>query len=83
MFAPLFSPDFYLFIVWWQMISLVDALPVLMDLQLSGDRALKKLAYLHVVQDIRRMNIKNKNDPIMKPLQNILFNLLQVINPVN
>lgn len=62
------------------MISLVDALPVLMDLQLGGDRVLRKLAYSHVVQDIRRLNIKNKNDPVTKPLQNILFNLLQVWN---
>ncbi|KAG0631359.1 hypothetical protein M758_1G247200 [Ceratodon purpureus] len=60
-----------------KMISLVDALPVLMDLQLGGDRVLRKLAYSHVVQDIRRLNIKNKNDPVTKPLQNILFNLLQ------
>lgn len=60
-----------------KMISLIDALPVFMDLQLGGDRALRKLSYSHVVQDIRRLNIKNKNDPVNKPLQNILFNSLQ------
>lgn len=64
------------------MISLIDALPVFMDLQLGGDRALRKLSYSHVVQDIRRLNIKNKNDPVNKPLQNILFNSLQVYQSV-
>lgn len=65
------------------MISLVDALPVLMELQFSGDRVLRKLAFLHVVQDIRRMNIKNKNEPTNKPLQTMLFNLLQVFPQIS
>jgi hypothetical protein len=63
------------------MISLVDALPVLMALQCRGDRVLRRLCFLHIVQDIRRMNLKNRNEPSNKPLQTILYNLLQVPIP--
>ncbi|KAH9569047.1 hypothetical protein CY35_03G112000 [Sphagnum magellanicum] len=65
-----------------KMISLVDALPVLMALQCRGDRVLRRLCFLHIVQDIRRMNLKNKNEPSNKPLQTILYNLLQDENDV-
>ncbi len=64
-----------------QMISLVDAVPVLMALQCRGDRVLRRLCFLHIIQDIRRMNLKNKNEPSNKPLQTILYNLLQVPIP--
>lgn len=63
-----------------QMIDLVEILPVLMELQTLGDRALRKLASLHVVQDIRRMNLKHRNESKNRALQNVLFHLLQEDN---
>lgn len=51
---------------------------VFMELQTVGDRALKQLAFSHVIHSIRRMNQKHKNDPKNKALQNILFGMLQV-----
>ncbi|MCO5558003.1 hypothetical protein L7F22_011578 [Adiantum nelumboides] len=59
------------------MIELVEILPVLMELQTLGDRALRKLASLHVVQDVRRLNLKHRNEAKNRPLQNVLFKLLQ------
>lgn len=60
-----------------QMIELVEILPLLMDLQTLGEKALRKLAFLHIVQDVRRINLKHKNVSKNRPLQNVLFNLLQ------
>eukprot|EP00246_Nothoceros_aenigmaticus_P009153 TRINITY_DN24490_c0_g1_i1.p1 TRINITY_DN24490_c0_g1~~TRINITY_DN24490_c0_g1_i1.p1 ORF type:complete len:742 (-),score=193.00 TRINITY_DN24490_c0_g1_i1:170-2395(-) len=60
-----------------KMIELVEILPVLMELQNYGDRTLRKLAFLHIVQDIRRMNLKHKNEQKNKALQNLLFKQLQ------
>ncbi|KAH7279730.1 hypothetical protein KP509_37G033500 [Ceratopteris richardii] len=60
-----------------QMIELVEILPAFMELQTLGDRALRKLASLHIVQDIRRMNVKHRNESKNRQLQNVLFKLLQ------
>lgn len=60
-----------------QMIELVEILPLLMELQTLGDRTLRKLASLHIVQDVRRMSLKHKNESKNRPLQNVLFKLLQ------
>lgn len=60
-----------------QMTELVEILPVLMELQTLGDRALRKLASLHIVQDVRRINLKHRNESKNRQLQNVLFKLLQ------
>lgn len=51
-----------------------------MELQVIGDRAVKKLAFSHIVHSIRRMNQKHKNDTRNRKLQNILYKFLQVCN---
>lgn len=60
-----------------KMIDISETLDLFMELQTVGDRALKKLAFSHVVQSIRRMNHKHKNDPKNRALQNILYGMLQ------
>ena len=49
-----------------------------MELQVIGDRAVKKLAFSHIVHSIRRMNQKHKDEAKNRKLQNILFKLVQV-----
>jgi protein SDA1 len=51
-----------------------------MELQVIGDRAVKKLAFSHIVHSIRRMNQKSKNEARNRKLQNTLFKSLQVCN---
>ncbi|TXG56352.1 hypothetical protein EZV62_017665 [Acer yangbiense] len=46
-------------------------------LQALGDRNLKKLAFSHVVQSIKRMNEKHKDERKNRALQNIMFSILQ------
>lgn len=60
------------------MIDISETLDLFMELQTVGDRALKNLAFSHVIQSIRRMNHKHKNDPKNRALQNILYGMLQV-----
>ncbi|EMS61867.1 hypothetical protein TRIUR3_27472 [Triticum urartu] len=48
-----------------------------MELQVIGDRAVKKLAFSHIVHSIRRMNQKHKNEAKNRKLQGILFKLVQ------
>eukprot|EP00252_Welwitschia_mirabilis_P006422 TRINITY_DN17304_c0_g1_i2.p1 TRINITY_DN17304_c0_g1~~TRINITY_DN17304_c0_g1_i2.p1 ORF type:complete len:320 (+),score=56.66 TRINITY_DN17304_c0_g1_i2:92-1051(+) len=60
-----------------KMIDLCETLPLFMMLQTLEDKELKKLAFSHVVQSIRRMNVKHKNDVRNRALQTILFGLLQ------
>ncbi|KAG6708126.1 hypothetical protein I3842_06G064500 [Carya illinoinensis] len=60
-----------------KMVDIGDTLALFMELQTMGDRALRKLAFSHVVHSIRRMNQKHKNEVKNRPLQNILFSLLQ------
>ncbi|KAH9314952.1 hypothetical protein KI387_023579 [Taxus chinensis] len=59
------------------MIELAETLPLFVMLQTLEDRELKKLAFSHIVQYIRRMNLKHKNDVNNRALQSILFKLLQ------
>ena len=58
------------------MVDIMETLALFMDLQILGDRNLKKLAFSHVVHSIRRMNKKHKNDAKNRVLQNILFEIL-------
>lgn len=60
-----------------KMIDISETLDLFMELQTVGDRALKKLAFSHVIQSIKRMNHKHKNDPKNRALQNILYGMLQ------
>ncbi|KAL0357836.1 UNVERIFIED_CONTAM: protein SDA1 [Sesamum calycinum] len=60
-----------------KIIDIRETLVVFMELQTLGDRALKKLAFSHVIHSIRRMNQKHKNDPMNRALQNVLFGMLQ------
>ncbi|KAL5826663.1 hypothetical protein ACOSQ3_018500 [Xanthoceras sorbifolium] len=54
-----------------------DNLALFMELQALGDRNLKKLAFSHVVQSIKRMNEKHKDERKNRALQNIMFSILQ------
>ncbi|XP_073099414.1 uncharacterized protein [Elaeis guineensis] len=60
-----------------KIIDLEETLELFMDLQILGDRTLRKLAFSHVVHNIRRMNQKHKNEAKNRKLQNILFLILQ------
>ncbi|KAL1535749.1 protein SDA1 [Salvia divinorum] len=60
-----------------KIIDIAETLQVFMVLQTLKDKVLQKLAFSHVIQSIRRMNQKHKNDPKNKALQNILFGMLQ------
>lgn len=55
-----------------------EMLGLFMELQTLGDRALRELAFSHVVHSIKRMNKKHKNEALNRPLQNVLFTMLQV-----
>lgn len=60
-----------------KIVDLEDTLELFMELQVIGDRAVKKLAFSHIVHSIRRMNQKHKNDSRNRKLQNIVFKFLQ------
>lgn len=60
-----------------KMVDIRDTLALFMELQTLGDRALRKLAFSHVVHSIRKMNQKHKNEATNRSLQNVLFSLLQ------
>ncbi|KAK8970783.1 hypothetical protein KSP40_PGU011877 [Platanthera guangdongensis] len=54
-----------------------ESLDLFIDLQIIGDRTLRKLAFFHVVHNIRRMNKKHRNNAKNQKLQTILFRILQ------
>ncbi|KAG6545723.1 hypothetical protein Mapa_012684 [Marchantia paleacea] len=58
-------------------VELTQILPILIDLQCVGDRVLRKLAFLHIIHDIRRTNLKHKNEQFNRSAQNLLFNILK------
>ncbi|OAE28394.1 hypothetical protein AXG93_4027s1160 [Marchantia polymorpha subsp. ruderalis] len=60
-----------------QKVELTQILPILIDLQCVGDRVLRKLAFLHIIHDIRRTNLKHKNEQFNRSAQNLLFNILK------
>ncbi|KAK8449720.1 hypothetical protein SEVIR_7G260800v4 [Setaria viridis] len=60
-----------------KIVDLEDTVELFVELQVIGDRAVKKLAFSHIVHSIRRMNQKHKNDTRNRKLQNILFKFLQ------
>ncbi|KAK1319518.1 hypothetical protein QJS10_CPB04g00030 [Acorus calamus] len=60
-----------------KIVDIEETLDLFMELQTLGDRVMRKLAFSHVVQSIRRMNQKHKNEVKNRKLQNILFSMLQ------
>ncbi|CBI16831.3 unnamed protein product, partial [Vitis vinifera] len=60
-----------------KIVDIGDTLALFLELQTLGDRALRKLAFSHVVHSIKRMNQKHKNEAQNRALQNILFPMLQ------
>lgn len=60
------------------MVDMGDNLALFMELQTFGNKALRKLAYSHVVHSIKRMNQKHKNEVKNRALQNVLFEMLRV-----
>ncbi|KAI9169246.1 hypothetical protein LWI28_009514 [Acer negundo] len=60
-----------------KIVDIQDTLALFMELQALGDRNLKKLAFSHVVQSIKRMNEKHKDERKNRALQNIMFSILQ------
>lgn len=60
-----------------KIVDLEDTVELFMELQVIGDRAVKKLAFSHIVHSIRRMNQKHKNEAKNRKLQNILFTIVQ------
>ncbi|XP_078175847.1 ARM repeat superfamily protein [Carex rostrata] len=58
-------------------VGLEETLELFMNLQLIGDRSLRKLMFSHIVHSIRRMNKNHKNVTQNRKLQNILFPMLQ------
>lgn len=64
--------------LWLQIISIEQTLELFMHLQTINDRTVRNLAFSHIVQSIRHMNQKHKNEATNRKLQNILFSILQV-----
>ncbi|CAA6655585.1 unnamed protein product [Spirodela intermedia] len=62
-----------------QIVGVEETLRLFMELQTMGDRNLRKLAFSHVVQSIRRMNQKHKDEAKNRKLQSILFTMLQAL----
>ncbi|XP_010681730.2 uncharacterized protein LOC104896658 [Beta vulgaris subsp. vulgaris] len=60
-----------------KIVAMGETLALFMELQTYGDRNLKKLAYSHVIRFIQRINKKHKDEAKNKPLQNVLFQMLQ------
>uniref|UniRef100_A0A5B7BA91 Protein SDA1 n=1 Tax=Davidia involucrata TaxID=16924 RepID=A0A5B7BA91_DAVIN len=60
-----------------KIVDIGETLALFMELQTLGDKALRKLAFSHVVHSIKRMNQKHKNEAKNRALQNILFAMLQ------
>ncbi|XP_020700433.2 LOW QUALITY PROTEIN: protein SDA1 homolog [Dendrobium catenatum] len=60
-----------------KIIGLEVLLELFMDLQIIGDRTLRKLAFSHVVHSIRRLNKNHRNEAQNQKLQNVLFKQLQ------
>lgn len=60
-----------------KMVDMGDNLTLFLELQTFGNKALRNLAYSHVVHSIKRMNQKHKNEVKNRALQNVLFEMLR------
>ncbi|GMH15200.1 hypothetical protein Nepgr_017041 [Nepenthes gracilis] len=61
-----------------KIVDIGETLALFMELQTIGDRNLRKLAFLHVIHSIRRMNQKHKDQAKNRALQNVLVGMLQL-----
>lgn len=70
------SNVFLICLLWCVLKSLVieDLLALFLDIQTLGDKNLRKLAFSHIVQTIRKMSI---TDPRHKSLHKIVFSMLE------
>ncbi|XP_010533440.1 PREDICTED: protein SDA1 homolog [Tarenaya hassleriana] len=60
-----------------KIIGLEEMLSLFLEIQTLGDRNLRKLAFSHVVQSVRKMNQKHRNEAKNRVLQNVVFSMLQ------
>jgi len=64
------------------MASRFDLLPLFFKLFRCHDKALRKLLFAHIVNDIRRVNQHGKNPKINNSLQSFMFTMLKDENPM-
>ncbi|GJP70415.1 hypothetical protein CLOP_g1359, partial [Closterium sp. NIES-67] len=60
-----------------QLLGPTDLIPHFFRLFRCPDKALRKLVFSHIVNDIRRLNQKHRNEGVNRPIQNMLFSLVQ------
>ncbi|KAI4363597.1 hypothetical protein MLD38_019798 [Melastoma candidum] len=60
-----------------KMVDIKELLVLFMELQTLGDKALRELAFSHIVHNIKRMNKKQKSEALNRRLQSVLFTMLQ------
>ncbi|KAL2336025.1 hypothetical protein Fmac_010471 [Flemingia macrophylla] len=60
-----------------KIVAVGETLSLFMNLQTIADKALKKLAFNHVVHSIKRMNQEHMDDIKNRALQNVLFDMLR------
>ncbi|XP_021901267.1 protein SDA1 homolog [Carica papaya] len=60
-----------------KIIGIQETLSLFLEIQTLGDRNTRKLAFSHVIHNIRRMNQKHRNEAKNRALQNVLFTMLQ------
>ncbi|KAI4363596.1 hypothetical protein MLD38_019798 [Melastoma candidum] len=64
-----------------KMVDIKELLVLFMELQTLGDKALRELAFSHIVHNIKRMNKKQKSEALNRRLQSVLFTMLQRMKP--
>nr|XP_043629067.1 protein SDA1 homolog [Erigeron canadensis] len=60
-----------------KIVAIKETLSLFMELQVLSDKPLKILAFTHIINSIKRMNQKHKNETENRALQSILFSMLQ------
>ncbi|CAI5963760.1 unnamed protein product [Closterium sp. NIES-64] len=63
-----------------QLLGPTDLIPHFFRLFRCPDKALRKLVFSHIVNDIRRLNQKHRHEGVNRPIQNMLFSLVQEEN---
>ncbi|CAI5524065.1 unnamed protein product [Closterium sp. Naga37s-1] len=63
-----------------QLLGPTDLIPHFFRLFRCPDKALRKLVFAHIVNDIRRLNQKHRHEGVNRPIQNMLFSLVQEEN---
>ncbi|PIA26303.1 hypothetical protein AQUCO_09500042v1 [Aquilegia coerulea] len=70
----------FILLVNGKIVEFEDYLALFVELQTLGDKALKKLVFSHLIERIRGLNQKHKNEAKNRALQNVLFSMLQEDN---